>query len=157
MQVKTTRFGTIDVADEEIVRFTDGLPGFRGARSMVLIGAGHLAGTESVDEQHSLFWLQDVTDPDLAFLTTVPWTAYPDYDFEIDPSDVHGAAQEDLSVLAMVTVRREDGAVRLTTNLLAPIVIDAKTRVGQQLILQDSDWPIHAPLADALPSGRSGC
>jgi flagellar assembly factor FliW len=155
MQVKTTRFGTIDVAEEEIVRFTDGLPGFRGARSMVLIGAGHLAGTESVDGQHSLFWLQDVADPDLAFLTTVPWIAYPDYDFEIDPSDVHGAAQEDLSVLAMVTVRREDDTVRLTTNLLAPIVIDAKTRVGQQLILQDSDWPIHAPLADALPSGRS--
>lgn len=151
MQVETTRFGMIDVPDDELVNFTDGLPGFRGARSMVLIGAGDLSGTETDDGQDSLFWLQDVTDPDLAFLTTVPWSAYPEYDIDVDPDDVGGANPDDLCVLAIVTVRREDGIVRLTSNLLAPIVIDTRDRVGQQIILEDGDWPIHAPLAESRP------
>jgi flagellar assembly factor FliW len=155
MHVETTRFGTVEIPDDQVVTFVDGLPGFAGRRSMVLIGAGDLTGAEAGEGHHSLFWLQDVTDPDLAFLTTVPWSAYPDYDIDIDPDDIDGADPEDICVLAIVTVRREDGGVRLTSNLLAPIVIDTVGRVGRQLILQDSDWPIHAPLAEATMPGNS--
>ncbi len=153
MQVETTRFGAIEVPDDEVVTFADGLPGFAGARSMVLLGAGDLAGAERGSGHHSLYWLQDVADPGLAFLTTVPWAAYPDYDIDIDADDLGGADPDDLCVLAIVTVRREDGAVRLTSNLLAPVVIDTRRRIGRQLILQDTDWPVQAPLADSLADG----
>lgn len=155
MEVETTRFGTIDVPDHEVVTFPDGLPGFRGSRTMVLVGAGDLAGAEAGDGHHTLFWLQDTVDPDLAFLTIVPWSAYPDYDIDIDPADVEGADADDLCVLAIVTVRRDDGGVRLTSNLLAPVVIDTRARRGRQVILADSDWPIHAPLAESQPLGVS--
>lgn len=149
MQVETTRFGTIDVPDNDVVTFDDGLPGFRGARSMVLVGAGDLTGAQAGEGHQTLFWLQDVSDPELAFLTTVPWSAYPDYDINIDPSDIDGADGDDLCVLAIVTVRRDNEMVRLTSNLLAPIVIDTNKRVGRQVILQDGDWPINAPLAES--------
>ena len=151
MQVDTTRFGTIEIDDGEVVVFDDGLPGFRGRRSMVLLGGGEMPGSEPAEGHHSVFWLQDVTDPDLAFMTIVPWAAYPDYDIEIDPSEVDGATIDDLCVLSIVTVRREDGGVRLTSNLLAPVVIDTATRKGRQLILQNQDWPVQAPLAAAAP------
>ena len=148
MQVQTSRFGTIDVPNNEVVTFADGLPGFRGARSMVLVGAGDLTGAEAGEGHPTLFWLQDVADPELAFLTTVPWSAYPDYDIDIDPSDLDGAELDDVCVLAIVTVRREDGTVRLTSNRLAPIVIDTNRRVGRQVVLQEGNWPINAPLAE---------
>lgn len=147
MQVETTRFGTVEVPDDDVVAFPDGIPGFRGAHRMALLGGGELPGSEPVDGHHSLFWLQDVDDPDLAFLTIVPWSAYPDYDIDIDPTEVGHADPDDLCVLAIVTVRRGDGAVRLTSNLLAPIVIDTASRTGRQVILSDHDWPVHAPLA----------
>ena len=151
MQLETTRFGSIDVPDDELVTFPDGLPGFRGRRRMALLGGGTFDGIDA-DDHHSLFWLQDADDPDLAFLTVVPWPVYPDYDIDIDPADVHDAETDDLCVLAIVTARRGDGMLRLTTNLLAPIVIDSASRRGWQLILTDHDWPIHAPLAEsALP------
>lgn len=155
MQVDTTRFGQIEVPDDEVVLFDDGLPGFRGRRRMVVIGAGDLIGAQGGEGHHSLFWLQDVDDPDLAFLTTVPWSAYPDYDIEIDPGDVGGADPDDLCILVIVTVRREDERAILTSNLLAPVVIDVRRRVGQQLILQDADWPLRAPLAESQPAGVS--
>ena len=152
MHVQTTRFGPIDVDDDELVTFDDGLPGFPGARRMALIGAGGLPGAAATDGHHSLFWLQDADDPELAFLTIVPWTAYPDYDIEIDESSLGGAADDDVSILTIVTVRREDGGVRLTTNLLAPVAIDVRRRIGHQLILNDPRWSITTPLVDARPS-----
>lgn len=149
MHLQTTRFGPIDVDVDELVTFGDGLPGFPGERRMTLIGAGGLPGTASGDGHHTLFWLQDIDDPDLAFLTIVPWMAYPDYDIDVDDDTVDGADADDVSILAIVTVRREDGGVRLTSNLLAPIAIDVRRRVGHQLILNDPRWSITTPLVDA--------
>lgn len=156
MQLETSRFGPIEVPDDEIVTFPDGLPGFRGSRQMVLLGAGQLPGAEDLQGQHGLFWLQDVTDPNLAFLTIVPWSAYPDYDIEIDPAEIGDVAEDDLCVLAIVTVRRENSGVRLTSNLLAPVVIDTLSRTGKQIILDDKTWPMHAPLAQSTAPADGG-
>lgn len=156
MQVESSRFGTVEVPDDEVVSFPDGLPGFAGAHRMVLLGAGQMPGAEAVTDGHSLFWLHDADDPDLAFLTIVPWSAYPDYDIEIDPTEVDDADPDDLCILAIVAVRRENDAVRLTSNLLAPIVIDTARRVGRQVILHDADWPVHAPLAEAGQISEAG-
>jgi flagellar assembly factor FliW len=156
MQVETTRFGTLEIADDDLVVFEDGLPGFRGRRTMVLLGGGELPGSSVVADHHSLFWLQDVADPELAFMTIVPWAAYPDYDIEIDPTEVDGAQLDDLCVLSIVTVRREDGSVKLTSNLLAPVVIDTSTKKGRQVILQNQDWPVQAPLAASSPATVAG-
>lgn len=149
MQVTTTRFGTIEVPDDGLLTFTDGLPGFAGRRTMALLGAGDLPFTNVGEAHHNLYWLQDVDDPDVAFLTIVPWAAYPDYDIEIDPADIDHAKEEDVCVLNVVTVRRADGAMKLTTNLMAPIVIDTARRTGRQIILDDPNLPIQAPLAES--------
>ncbi len=150
MQVETSRFGTIEAADDEVVSFPDGLPGFREPHEMVLLGGGQLPGGVEGQGHHTLFWLQDVADPDLAFLTIVPWSAYPDYDIDIDPAEVGDADPDDLCVLSIVTVRRDDGGIRLTSNLLAPIVIDTAARIGRQVILDDRTWPVHAPLVETV-------
>ena len=156
MQIDTSRFGEIEIADDEVITFPDGLPGFAGRRSMVLIGGGNLPGLEVSDEYETLYWIQDTVDPDLAFLTLVPWEVYPDYDIDIDPSDADGGDPDDLCVLSIVTVRRDNEEVRMTSNLLAPVVINTKTRTGRQVILNDQTWPVHAPLAEsAAPSGGS--
>lgn len=161
MLVDTSRFGTVEVDDAEVVTFADGLPGFGGPRRMTILGGGDLPGGLPMEGHHALFWLQDLDDPDLAFLTIVPWSAYPDYDIELAPDDFAGVDQDDLVVLAIVSVRREDGRVRLTSNLLAPIVIDTDGRRGRQVILQGQDWPIQAPLGESTSApagaGAGGC
>ena len=155
MQIETSRFGEIEIADDEVITFPDGLPGFAGMHKMALIGGGTLPGVESDADHHMLYWIQDTVDPDLAFLTLVPWGVYPDYDIDIDPADVEGADPDDLCVLSIVTVRREDGGVRMTSNLLAPVVINTVTQTGRQLILSDASWPVHAPLAESFPAAAA--
>lgn len=151
MHVATTRFGEIEASPDDLVVFPDGIPGFAGRREMLVIAGGDLLGSESGGEHPSLFWLQDVADPDLAFLTLVPWTAYDDYDIDpqLDDDTFADTEIDDLCVLNIVTVRRNGEQALLTTNLRAPIVIDERRRVGRQVILDEGDWPIQAPLAES--------
>ncbi|MDJ0767434.1 MAG: flagellar assembly protein FliW [Ilumatobacter sp.] len=153
MQIETSRFGTVEVPEDELVTFDDGVPGFPGRRRMAVLGGGEMPGGEPGEGHHTLFWLQDVTDPDLAFMTIVPWAAYPDYDVELEADEGDDVSDaDDLCVLVVVTVRREEGGIQLTSNLLAPIVIDTALRRGRQVILQDQTWPVRAPLARSLPA-----
>ncbi|MEM1331866.1 MAG: flagellar assembly protein FliW [Actinomycetota bacterium] len=154
MNVETTRFGTIEAEPEELVVFPEGIPGFAGRREMLVIAGGDLLGAEPGEGHPTLFWLQDVHDPDLAFLTTVPWSAYPDYDIDPDlDQDVFGETEpDDVVVLVIVTIRRDGDSAVLTTNLRAPVIIDQRRRVGKQVILESGDWPIQAPLAESRPA-----
>lgn len=49
----------------------------------------------------------------------------------------------------MLLVVANPGASGTTVNLLAPIVVNARTAVGAQLILEDQDLPLRAELARA--------
>lgn len=50
---------------------------------------------------------------------------------------------------AMLLVVANPGASGTTVNLLAPIVVNARTAVGAQLILEGQDLPLRAELARA--------
>ncbi|MBF4606870.1 flagellar assembly protein FliW [Curtobacterium sp. VKM Ac-1393] len=50
---------------------------------------------------------------------------------------------------AMLLVVANPGAAGTTVNLLAPIVVNARTAEGAQLILEDQDLPLRAELARA--------
>lgn len=50
---------------------------------------------------------------------------------------------------AMLLVVANPGASGTTVNLLAPIVVNARTAEGAQLILEDQDLPLRAELARA--------
>ena len=147
MQITTRRFGPIEVADDSIVAVPKGIPGFPDLHQVVLLGAGTVPGHPEPDTDHAMFWMQSVDDGDLAFLCIVPWTPFPDYDLEIDEAELGIADAEDVRILNLVTVRREDGAAHLTANLRAPLVVDVAARRMHQVILQDARWSVHAPFA----------
>ena len=48
---------------------------------------------------------------------------------------------------ALVLVVVNPGESTTTVNLMAPIVVNARTGACAQLILDDQDWPLHAELS----------
>jgi len=57
MDIETTRFGTVTVADERIIRFPKGLLGFPQRTTFVLIESSDQAATEPVDSDRYFWWL----------------------------------------------------------------------------------------------------
>src|SRR5690606_6839439 len=86
--------------------------------------------------------LQCLTDPNLAFLVA-PLASDSQ---AIDPADVGEAcealsiAHEDLAILLIVTVRRDDDGSHVSVNLRAPVMVDTRQRVARQYVLPNNKY-----------------
>lgn len=146
MQVQTTRFGVIEIDERCILRMPRGPYGFEGHREFVLLE--HSPG--------SVFrWLQSTEDPALAFVVAEPSVCLRGYEVELTDSDAEALqleSAEDALALVILTIR--DGGARVTANLAAPIVINARLSTALQIALEDSRYAIDHPILDtrSLPA-----
>lgn len=128
MNIESQRFGTLEVNEEELLSFRAGVIGFPSEQRFALVphhGSGYIA------------WLQSTSTPGLAFPVVSAHAfgeTYPDV-------SVVGAAREagiegtEESLAVMVVLCALSGQPA-TVNLLAPIVVNATTRQGAQVILE---------------------
>ena len=126
--------------------FVRPLPGFGDLRRFVLV---ELSGDEGAEGAETvLFELRSLEEPAVRFVAAVPTAFFPDYAFDLDEDDCAelGLADEsDALVLVLLTVGHDAAAT--TANLLAPVVVNARTRRAAQVILSGSDWPVRAAVA----------
>lgn len=149
MRIETTRFGVVEAADDEVIRFRAGLIGFPAEKEYVLIPHG---------SSSMIAWLQSVTTPELAFPVASAHGFVADYpDVPLEPlvrrADI-GDAMEDVAILAVLSAPRNQAA---TVNLLAPLIINSRTREGAQVFMEGSRFstrelfvvPKQTPAAEA--------
>jgi len=136
MEVRTTRFGVLQIAEERIIHMPKGLLGFSQYTRYCLLEPG---------EDSCFFWLQCVDEPALAFVITDPSMFVADYSVPIRPEqmgDMGLAKLEDAQVF--VIVNKVDQM--LTGNLQGPLVINTLNKVGEQLVLAEKRWTTRHPL-----------
>ena len=156
------------VADElPEIRFVRPMPGFPGSSRYVLVRLGDegtdggtagstdggTAGADgaaggTADDEGILFELRSLDEPGVRFLVGVPEVFFADYAVELDDTAVAdlGIETADDALVLVVLTTSDDGA-STTANLLAPVVINARTRVAEQVILSGADWPVRAVVA----------
>lgn len=135
----STRFGELSVAEGRVITFPNGILGFPEAKRFIIL---------DYEGDVPFKWLQSVDDPALAFLVTVPNLIKPDYSFcikEAEISDIGECAEEDVAILAILTIPEGNPKV-MTVNLRGPLVINAATMKGKQVILQDESYQIKHPV-----------
>ncbi len=139
LNIKTTRFGEINIDGKRVIQFPDGLLGFPEQKDYILLE--HKPGSP-------LFWLQSTTAPYLAFVTINPLPVKKDYlkDLQdVEKRIFKGAEDGRVIVLVIVTIKQDDVSP-VTMNLMGPLVIDAKTQIGRQVILEKSGYSHRHPL-----------
>lgn len=130
MDVRTTRFGVIEIAEDRVITFPKGLLGFPDRTQFCLLEPG---------EDACFFWLQSLDDPGLAFVVTDPSLFIKDYSVPIRPEQMTDLSLEKLDdAQVFVIVNKVDG--ELTGNLQGPLVINTITRAGEQLVLAEKRW-----------------
>ncbi len=144
MEVITLRDGKeeiVEVAEDRIFEFARGLNGFEHHHRYALIP----------DEDSSIEWLQSLDDPAVCFPLLEPFLFYPEYAFDLPDHDAEALGLEgpqDATVRAVITIREDPE--QATANLLAPVVLNMRTGLGRQVLLQDSSLPICFELFEAL-------
>jgi flagellar assembly factor FliW len=142
--VQTKYFGTLPYVEESAFDFPQGLPAFEQEKSFVLIEA---------PEQAPLVFLQSMLRPSLCFMAFPILVVDKQYQLAIAPEDLEELGLDprrqpelgsEAMVLALVTLHDEFPA---TANLMAPIVLNVKTRRGLQAIRRDARYSHEHPVA----------
>ena len=132
-KVNTLRFGEIEVDEEKIVHFADGIPAFEDEHEFLII---------PYDDESPYVFLQSLTTSDLAFLMTMPFVFFPGYQFELDDENQNKLElkrEEDMLVYTLLTI--PGGKVEnMTANLMAPVVINTANMQARQLVLDKSRY-----------------
>ncbi|MGM8212554.1 flagellar assembly protein FliW [Virgibacillus sp. W0430] len=139
MLIKTKYLGDVEIEQEKIIQFPEGLPGFQDEKMFVLL---NIPGNEMFQA------LQSICTPMLAFIITNPYQFYKDYTFDLVPSIVeklHIQKPEDVAVYTIVTIK--DPFHNSTINLKAPLIIHSKNKQGKQYILSKEEYSAKAPIA----------
>lgn len=127
MKLETSRFGEIDLDEDRIYHFEHGIPGFEPFKRFMLI---------EVAEHAPFAYLQSLDDGKLAFIVTNPFEFVGNYEFDLPESvtnELQLASEEEVDVRVIVSIHGE--LEQATANLIAPIVLNAKKRLGKQIIL----------------------
>lgn len=142
MQLQTARFGTIEIDPDTIIHFPMGLLGFERFARFILIES---------DEAEPMRWLQCVDEGGLAFLVVEPGLFFPDYAPKIAADDREFLQLEDgeQALFACLVVIPEN-PLEMTINLMGPLVLNAKKRLGKQVVFHDSAYSTRQRL---LPEG----
>ncbi len=136
MEVQTSRFGVIEIAEDRVITFSKGLLGFPAKSRYCLLQPG---------DDALFFWLQSLEDPDLAFVITDPAMFVADYSVPLRPEQMEGLGLEKLEdAQAFVIVNKVED--QLTGNLQGPLVVNTLSREGEQLVLADKRWTTRHPL-----------
>ena len=132
-KVDTVRFGEIEVEEDKIVHFEQGIPAFEDEHEFLVI---------PYDAESPYYFMQSLTTPDLAFLLTVPFVFFPDYEFELDDEVLKHLGikqQEEILIYALITI--PGGKVEdMTANLMAPVVINTTNMQARQVVLDRSGY-----------------
>lgn len=138
MIIQTTRFGKIEVSENQIITMPNGLLGFSNARLYTLLD----------DEVGSPFrWFQSLEDETLAFVTIDPQIAISDYTIALSKDHLNkleAGNVQDLNVLVIVTMTKDIKDV--TINLQGPLVINQDKKIGMQLVIPDGKYSTRHPL-----------
>ena len=131
--VNTLRFGEIEVEEEKIVHFKEGIPAFEDEHEFLII---------PYDEESPYYFMQSLKTPELAFLITTPFIFFPDYVIEIEDETLEELKiknQEDVMLYSLITI--PNGSVRyMTANLLAPVVINPENMQAKQIVMEKTRY-----------------
>jgi len=134
MKIDSPAFGSLDVANNKVIEFPGGLPGFEDCKHFTLI--------EVADRAQEVAILQGVDRPEIAFSVTTPDLLGLQYEFALTEEEeaLLGAAQpEDVAV--MLILRREEAgdasasSAQVRANLTGPLVINVATMRGLQKVI----------------------
>ncbi|MCX8054374.1 MAG: flagellar assembly protein FliW [Ignavibacteria bacterium] len=128
--IKTNYFGELEIDDEYIFKFKDGMLGFEDLHDYVLI---------SEESTAPFKWLISVDEPEIGFPLLSPWHI----DVYYDPGIKYDLEKQVLFVV--ITLEDENG--EMSANMKAPVIFNIEEQTGKQIILPSDKYSTNYVIA----------
>ena len=141
VNIESTRFGALEVPDESVLEFPNGLIGLGGTRYTLI----------AREESAPFLWLHSLDDPSLAIPVTNPWFFFSSYEVEVSDAEAERIGVTDASQADVyVTVRAGEAIEDFRANLRAPILLAGGR--GHQVINEAPGTSVRTPLFEEVPA-----
>ena len=112
--IESSRFGTLQVAAEEIIEFPFGLIGLEGSRYTLL----------DRNPGSGILWLHSLDSPELALPVLDPHPFFPAFELALSEEDQERIGAPDLAAAQLyVTMRAAPDPADVLVNLRAPLIV----------------------------------
>lgn len=131
MNIETKFFGEIEIDNNLIIRFESGIPGFEKYKDYIILDV----------EEKKFKCLQSTNKADLCFILISPWDYFEEYEISLSDDEIQQLNinnSNEVSIFNIVTVGKDN----ITTNLIAPIVINVFNRQAKQIVLTNSKYKV---------------
>ena len=150
MKAKTRLIGDIDIDDDKVIVMETGMIGFPDLKHFALIRDEE----KKKDRKLNIMWFQSMDDGDIAFPVLDPLTVMEEYKPLVNDELISKiGAIEDESTLILVTVTVPKQVEDFSVNLKAPIIINADTNKGAQIIVEN-DYPVKYKIYEILKAQK---
>ncbi len=149
MKINTKIFGEIEISDDKIIFFENGIIGFPELKRFALIHDEEKASNAGIR------FLQSMDEPAFAMPVMDPLIVKPDYDPEVNDELLASAGSiTPDNILVLVTVSVPSDLKKMSVNLQGPFVINVEEHKACQIIVENGDYPVKFPIYDILHSRR---
>ena len=149
MRINTKIFGEIEISEDKIIYFENGIIGFPELKRFALLH------DEEQGSNVGIRFLQSLDEPAFAMPVMDPLTVKPDYNPEVSDELLTGAGQiTSENILVLVTVSVPGDLKKMSVNLQGPFVINVEEHKACQIILENGNYPVKFPIYDILHSGK---
>ena len=140
MTIQTDYYGLIDYKEEDLIILPEGLFGFPDLKRYLPLMMD--------EDDDSMLLFQSVERPEVAFVLINPTFLLPDYTPSLTPEELAFLEVEDSGELSyFVICVIHDNYLDNTVNLKCPLSINPTTRIGMQIIMEQSPYGLRHKLS----------
>ncbi len=151
MKLNTRIFGEVEIAEEKILTFDNGIIGFPELKHFTLLH------DEEKGTAAGIRFLQSIEEPSFAMPVMDPLVVKADYDPQVNDELLTGLGELTAdNILVLVTVTVPSDLTKMTVNLQGPFVINVDERKACQIIAEGSEYPVKFPIYDILQARKAG-
>lgn len=151
MKIQTRIFGEVEISDDKIITFENGIIGFPDLKHFTLLH------DEEKGTNAGIRFMQSIEEPSFAMPVMDPLVVAPDYNPQVNEELLASAGNlTEENILVLVTVTVPGDLTKMTVNLQGPFVINVEEHKACQVILDTEKYPVKFPIYDVLQSRKDG-
>lgn len=132
MEINTKYHGIKEYTEADIITFKKGLPGFTNLKKYILF---------SIEENEFFNILHSIEDEEVGLVVVSPFSVMKSYEINLEETlleELKITKEEDVMIINTVTLNSD--VKNITVNLKAPIIVNIKEGLGEQIILDDAKY-----------------